>query len=37
MKITSPRYLENRQLKIAAVAVAVRNYIEGEFREDKDD
>ena len=31
MKITSPRYLENRQLKIAAVAVAVREYVEGEF------
>lgn len=31
MKITSPRYLKNRQLKIAAVAVAVSKYIEGEF------
>ena len=30
MKITSPRYLENRQLKIAAVAVAVREYVDGE-------
>ncbi len=31
MKITSPRYFKNRQLKIAAVAVAVSEYIEGEF------